>query len=218
MIKAIIFDLDGTLLNSTKDIANSLNKVLKDNNQKTYTLKEIEKFLGYGSYNLIKDTLPKNSSKELIDKVYNEYINYYPKNSNIYTKPYDGINELINKLKEENYKIAIASNKMNNAVVKLNIEKFDNKFDIAVGESELLKVKPNPDMILHVINELNLTKDEVLFIGDTEVDLNAAKNANVKNVAVTWGFRDKEFLINERPTHIIDKPSELLKILNNYKN
>lgn len=154
MIKAIIFDLDGTLLNSTKDIANSLNKVLKDNNQKTYTLKEIEKFLGYGSYNLIKDTLPKNSSKELIDKVYNEYINYYPKNSNIYTKPYDGINELINKLKEENYKIAIASNRMNNAVVKLNIEKFDNKFDIAVGESELLKVKPNPDMILHVINEL----------------------------------------------------------------
>lgn len=216
MIKAIIFDLDGTLLNSTKDIANSLNKVLKENNQSTYTLKEVEKFLGYGSYNLIKDTLPKNSSKELIDKVYSEYIDYYPRNSNIFTKPYDGIDELIDTLKEKGYKIAIASNKMNNAVVKLNEEKFDSKFDLAVGESELLKVKPNPDMILHVIDKFNLNKDEVLFIGDTEVDLNAAKNAKVKNVAVTWGFREKEFLINEKPTHIIDKPNELLNILKGY--
>lgn len=216
MIKAIIFDLDGTLLNSTKDIANSLNKVLKDNNQKTYTLLEVEKFLGYGSYNLIKDTLPKDSSRELIDKVYNEYINYYPKNSNIYTKPYDDILKLIDKLKERNYKIAIASNKMNNAVLKLNKEKFDSKFDIAVGESETIKVKPNPDMILHVINELGIKDSEVLFIGDTEVDLNAAKNANVKNVAVTWGFRSKEFLKTENPTHIIDTPIELLEIIESY--
>lgn len=218
MIKAIVFDLDGTLLNSTKDIKNSLNKVLKDNNQKTYSDKEVEKFLGYGSYNLIKDALPKGSDQKLIDKVYNEYVNYYSKNSNIHTKPYYGIMELIDELKESGLKLAICSNKMNNAVVKLNLEKFENKFDVAVGESELIKVKPNPDMILYAIKELNITKDEVLFIGDTEVDLKAAKNANVKNVAVTWGFRDKEFLIKQNPTHIIDKPNELLNIIKDYND
>lgn len=215
MIKAIIFDLDGTLLDTLSDITNSINHVLEENNYPTKTLEEVRKSLGYGSFSLVKDSLSKDVSEEEIIKVYNQYVKHYTNNNNILTKPYEDILTLLKLLKANKYLIAITSNKMQEAVTTLNEKTFLNLVDVAIGERTGVALKPNPEMIFIAIRELGLTPEEVLFVGDTEVDLQTAKNANIKAVAVTWGFRDKKDLLKEKPDYIIKTPLDLLEIINN---
>lgn len=215
MIKAIIFDLDGTLLSTEEDITNSLNKVLIDNNFQTKTLAEVKSFLGYGSLNLIKSSLPSDIDEEILNKVYNEYKEFYPKNSNILTKPYEDVLTLLKLLKANNYLIAITSNKMQNAVTELNENTFLGLIDLAIGERPKLPLKPDPEMLRLVLVEFGISTDEVLYIGDTEVDIQTARNANIKCVAVTWGFRTKKEISKFNPDYIIDTPLDLLEVIDN---
>lgn len=218
MIKAIIFDLDGTLLNTVDDIKNSLNYILKSNNFPEKTSEEVRSFLGYGSLNLIKDSLPKDTSDDIINNVYNEYVNHYTANNNILTGPYDDILTLIKLLKANKYLLAITSNKMQSAVSELNDDTFLGLIDVAIGEREGLKLKPDPEMLYLALNELKLNSDEVIYVGDTEVDLLTAKNANIKSVAVTWGFRTKKELLKHNPNYIIDTPLDLLEVIDAIQN
>jgi len=214
MIKAIIFDLDGTLLDTLSDITNSINYVLNKNKYPTKTLNQVRKYLGYGSYSLVKDCLPNDLSEDEINKLYKQYVNHYTKNNNILTKPYDDILTLLKLLKANKYLIAITSNKMQEAVTSLNETTFLNLVDVAIGERLNMALKPDPEMIYLAIRQMGLTPEEVLFVGDTEVDLQTAKNAAIKVVAVTWGFRDRKDLLKENPDYIIDTPLDLLEIIN----
>ena len=213
MIKGIIFDLDGTLLNTVDDIKNSLNYVLKENNLPIRTLEQVKKSLGYGSLSLIKDSVPTNTSDILINKVYNEYVDYYTKNNNDLTRPYEDIMTLLKLLKANKYLLAITSNKMQEAVTELNENTFEGLIDGAIGERKTIKLKPDPEMLILALEELGLKPDEVIYVGDTEVDLLTAKNASLKSVAVTWGFRSKKELLIHDPNYVIDNPLDLLEII-----
>lgn len=213
MIKGIIFDLDGTLLNTVDDIKNSLNYVLKENNLPIRTLEQVKKSLGYGSLSLIKDSVPTNTSDILINKVYNEYVDYYTKNNNDLTRPYEDIMTLLKLLKANKYLLAITSNKMQEAVTELNENTFEGLIDVAIGERKTIKLKPDPEMLILALEELGLKPDEVIYVGDTEVDLLTAKNASLKSVAVTWGFRSKKELLIHDPNYVIDNPLDLLEII-----
>lgn len=213
MIKGIIFDLDGTLLNTVDDIKNSLNFVLEENNFPLRTEEEVKSSLGYGSLSLIKDSLPKDTTEDTINKIYNDYVSHYTKNNNNSTKPYEDIMTLLKLLKANKYLLAITSNKMQEAVTELNQETFLGLIDVAIGERKSLKLKPDPEMIVLALNELGLSNEEVLYVGDTEVDLLTAKNANLKSIAVTWGFRTKKELLKHSPDYVIDSPLDLLEII-----
>lgn len=213
MIKGIIFDLDGTLLNTVDDIKNSLNFVLEENNFPLRTEEEVKSSLGYGSLSLIKDSLPKDTTEDTINKIYNDYVSHYTKNNNNFTKPYEDIMTLLKLLKANKYLLAITSNKMQEAVTELNQETFLGLIDVAIGERKSLKLKPDPEMIVLALDELGLSNEEVLYVGDTEVDLLTAKNANLKSIAVTWGFRTKKELLKHSPDYVIDSPLDLLEII-----
>lgn len=214
MIKGIIFDLDGTLLNTVDDIKRHLNKTLVEFGYNEVTSEEVKSFLGNGGKALVTKAVKDEIEEEKLLTMVTRYTKLYNDvNANTLTKPYDGIMALIKGLMSLGIKTAITSNKMQSGVTALNETVFDGLMDVAIGESEISPLKPNPQMVFNALNEMELTKEEVLFIGDTEVDLLTATNANIKSVAVSWGFRTKEFLTSLEPDYIIDEPSELLNII-----
>lgn len=214
MYKAIIFDLDGTLLNTIKDIKHSLNHTMEMFKFDKLTTKEVKRNLGNGSKRLIKDSLPLNTSLSTNYQVFNYYFNHYKSSPNLNTKPYNGIMKLLKELKEKGYKLAITSNKMNEAVHRLNIEMFEGLFDFAIGEMKNIPVKPHPKMVNLALDKLGVKASEAIFVGDSEVDIKTGNNAKIDVCAVTWGFRSKKELKALNPTFLINKPKELLKILN----
>lgn len=214
MIKAIIFDLDGTLLDTAGDITNSINKTLEHFNYDLVTRKEVMSFLGNGSKELVRKSLKKEVSNDTLEEITKYYSNEYtsPKQNSL-TKPYEGIMDLLRDLKGLNIKTAITSNKMQKGVTDLTDAIFTDLIDSAIGEGNGIPLKPNPIMIYEALEEIKVSKEEALFIGDTEVDLLAASNANIDSVAVTWGFRTKEYLSSLTAKYMIDEPSELIDII-----
>lgn len=214
MIKGLIFDMDGTILNTIDDIKDSVNYAMKICNMPLKTLQEVKDGVGRGAINLIEDIVPINTSNEDILKVYKIYQDYYDKNSNKKTGPYQGILTLLKTLKDMNYKLAVVSNKYKYLVEELNHNIFKDYFDFSMGEVEGIPIKPEPDMIYMALDHIGLDKSEVLFIGDSDVDMITANNAGITSVGVTWGFRSKEVLIKHQASYIIDQPDQLLKIIN----
>lgn len=213
--KAIIFDLDGTLLNTLEDLASSTNYALKKNGFKERSLSEVKSFIGNGIALLAQRALPDGNKNPLYEKVLSDLKSHYSKNSLVKTKAYDGIIEVLDFLKEKNIKTAIVSNKPD-AQVKALSKIFFYKYmkeEYCIGECEGVKRKPAPDSLLKVIELFNLKKEECIYAGDSEVDIETAKNAGIKCVSVSWGFKEKDFLIKNNASVIIDKPSELLQIL-----
>ena len=213
-IKAIIFDLDGTLLDTLQDLAQSVNYALAKFGLPQRSLDEIRNFVGNGIGKLIERSVPAGSNKLTIEQVFSTFKVHYAIHSTDNTRCYDGINELLDELYLRDYKIAIASNKINSAVQELNSRFFEKYSICAVGECDELKRKPFPDLLLHCMDLLQCTTDEVLYVGDSEVDIETSRNAGVPVVAVSWGFRDVNFLKTLHPDFLIHHPSELLDILN----
>jgi phosphoglycolate phosphatase len=213
MIKGLIFDMDGTILNTIDDIKDSVNHAMKVCNLPLKTLQEVKDGVGRGAINLIEDVVPKNTSEADIKKVYKIYQDHYDKNSNQKTGPYPGVLELLKKLKEMNYKLAVVSNKHKYLVEELNHNIFKDYFDFSMGEVKGIPIKPEPDMLYMALDHLDLKKSEVLFIGDSDVDMITANNANITSVGVTWGFRSKDVLIKHQASYIIDQPDQLLEII-----
>ena len=213
MIKGIIFDLDGTLLDTVEDIKDSLNHILAKNHFPILTTEQVKKNLGNGGKALVRASILEKIEEEKLNKVFLEYSNYYNINNNIKTKPYPFILELLETLKKENYLLAIVSNKDQSGVDTLNKNVFKGLIDVALGENKGVPLKPSPEVIYIALNQMGLTHEEVLYVGDTEVDMQTAQNAQLKSVAVTWGFRKKEDLNVLNPDYMVDHPLEILEIL-----
>lgn len=213
MIKTIIFDMDGTILNTLDDIAKSVNVSLEFHHLPLKSKDEVRLAVGRGALNLIKDIVPKASSQALIQSVYDKYQSYYDQHNNDLTAPYPHIKEVLNQLKQKGYQLAVVSNKHEYLVEALNKEVFDSIFDVAIGQTEGIPIKPEPDMLFKAIKLLETHIDQSIFIGDSDTDMQTAKNADIKSIGVTWGFRDKEVLIQEGAQFIISSPFEMIDIV-----
>ena len=207
-----IFDLDGTLLDTLEDLADSVNATLHHFSYPLRTLDEIRKFVGNGMRNLIQLSLggiPENFENILV-----YFKKYYGENCEKKTKPYEGIIEVLQYLKSQGKKTAIVSYKADYATQALTKNYFNGLIDLAIGENEQAGVrrKPFPDSVLKAMDFFGAKKENTVYIGDSETDIQTAKNAGLRCISVVWGFRDKEYLIKEGATKIITKPSELINL------
>lgn len=207
--KAVIFDLDGTLLNTLEDLTDAVNHVMRQFNYPEHTIEEIRSFVGNGIKLLIERSLPYGKDNPEFDKVFSEFKSYYTSHCQIKTRPYDGIMELISSLKEQGYKLAIVSNKNQSAVTELNNIYFSDYISTAIGEKEGVRKKPAPDTVIKALNELGISSDDAVYVGDSDVDRETAKNSDMDCISVTWGFRERKLLESLKPYAIIDKPAEL---------
>ena len=210
--KVYIFDMDGTILNTLEDLANALNYSLGTNNYPKRTIDEVRWLVGNGIYKLVERGVPTGTEKADIDRVFKTFKEYYSVHCEDKTKPYENIIEIIKKLRAENCHIAVVSNKADYAVQKLCERYFPNLIDIAVGERENVRKKPAPDSVLEVLKKLNADKSTAVYIGDSEVDIQTAKNADMDSIIVTWGFREKAYLLENGAKLTIDEPIDILNI------
>lgn len=194
MIRSILFDLDGTLLDTLDDLSTSVNHALRTHGLPERSTMEVRSFLGNGIRNLMLDAVGRGVSPEAFEPVFNSFRTYYVDHCLDFTKPFAGIMDLLKALKERGITMAVVSNKLHPAVVELNERFFRDYITSAVGESATVRRKPNPDAVLAALNELGCGKDEAVYVGDSEVDLKTAQNAGLQCMLVLWGFRDEDFL------------------------
>lgn len=209
----LIFDLDGTLLNTITDLHIALNYALKTNGFPEITQQQTQMLLGNGIDILVAGALPNGKENPKFAETYTTFKDYYSKHLNDYTTPYDGIIPLLTELKTRNIKMGIVSNKFDEGVKALARQYFNGLIDQAQGTSETVKKKPSPDAVFALIKELNAETETNLYIGDSDVDIKTAKNANIPCISVSWGFRSRAFLESIKANPIIDKPEELLKYI-----
>ena len=208
MNTAILFDLDGTLLDTLEDLADATNYSLRHFGFPERSLEEIRRFVGNGARNQIRLSLPEGSSEETICAVLAFYKDYYNTHCQIKTCPYDGITNMLQALRGD-YPLAIVSNKPDPTVKRLCAEYFPGIY--AMGESPACPRKPAPDMICHVMDALGVQR--CIYVGDSEVDVLTAKNADVPCLSVTWGFRTESDLTAAGASWLCHTPAELPRIL-----
>ncbi len=213
MKKALIFDLDGTLLNTLDDLCDATNYALASMKYPKRDIDEVRAFVGNGIRNLIERAVPKGTSPAHTDKALEIFKEYYKQHSLDKTATYDGVPEMLAVAKEIGYKIAIVSNKADFAVQSIAAHFFDGLSDISLGERAEIPKKPAPDMVMSVISSLGVLPDECVFIGDSEVDVETAKNAGLDLVCVLWGFRSEEILREKGATVFIDEPMKLFEVI-----
>lgn len=213
-INTVIFDLDGTLLNTLEDLCDSVNYALEKLDFPIRSLEEVRTFVGNGVMKLIERSVPLNTPKDCIDQCLNIFKEHYSNNMRIKTRPYDGIHEVLKTLKEQGYKLAIVSNKYDKAVKELCKDYYNEFIPVAIGESNGVNKKPAPDSVYAAIKELDSSLEGSIYVGDSEVDVQTAHNAGIPCIGVTWGFRTREVLKAEGADVIIDEPYELVEYLN----
>jgi len=213
MIKAVIFDLDGTLLNTLEGLRDSTNFALRHFGYAPRTLDDIRQFVGNGVAKLIERAIPNGKSNPDYNECLKLFKENYSKTMNKTTRPYDGVLDVLKELRAKNIKIAVLSNKFDSAVKELCEKYFDGLVDIAMGESAATPPKPDPKGTNAILTQLNLTPEQTLFVGDSEVDAKTAKNADITCIGVLWGFRSQEVLQKEGVKILIDKPEELIQYL-----
>lgn len=192
--KFVIFDLDGTILDTLQDLYNSVNFALEKNCLPERSREEVRAFVGNGIRLLIERAVPENTDISVIDKVFCDFREHYAIHSADTTKPYDGIIELLARLRRSGIKTAVVSNKADFAVQKLVKLYFDGMFDFVTGEREGINKKPAPDAVFEAIKATEIPHEQTVYIGDSEVDIQTAKNASVDCITVDWGFRDRDCL------------------------
>lgn len=212
MKRAIIFDLDGTLLDTLEDLRDSLNVALAGKRLPERTLEEVRHFVGNGIHNLIERAVPEGTSEEVVEQVFQDFRRYYLEHCEEKTCAYPGIPELLQELERRGISMAIVSNKADAAVKELAKTYFP-KVGVAIGEREGIARKPAPDSVFEAMRLLGVSAEEVLYVGDSDVDIATANNAGLPCVSVTWGFRGEEFLRSLNPAYVIHHPEELLELL-----
>ncbi len=211
MKKAVIFDLDGTLLNTLDDLADSTNYALSRFGYPTRTIEEVRQFVGNGVAKLIERAIPEGKNNPNFEKCLAIFKENYAQNMYNKTAPYNGIIEMLSNLKSKGIKIAVVSNKFDLAVKELCKKYFEGFIDFAAGENEAqgIKKKPAPDTVISVLNEFNFASEDAVYVGDSDVDIMTAKNSQMPCISVTWGFRDEKFLLENGATILINAPSEI---------
>lgn len=212
-VKAIVFDLDGTLLDTLEDLTDAVNHALEKYQYPTCTLEQVRQRVGNGLRNLMSRCVEGGESAHDFEEMFDYFRTFYKANCNIKTKPYEGVLELLKELQQRNIKMAIVSNKVDASVEELNEKFFFEHIKTAIGEREGIGRKPAPDSTLEAIAEMGVEREHVLYVGDSDIDILTAKNAQIRCVSVTWGFRDKEFLEESGAGVIINRPLELLEYL-----
>lgn len=214
-IKTIIFDLDGTLLNTLDDLSSSVNHALRQHGLAERSQAEVRQFLGNGIRRLIEQSVPAGTDEQKTEDVFQTFRSHYLEHSLDQTRPYDGIEDLLHQLNDMKVATAIVSNKLDPAVKELHQHFFSDTIRVAIGETKTIRRKPAPDMVDECIRLLGCDRQTCLYVGDSEVDLQTARNAGLPCLSVSWGFRDKKQLIEAGATTIIDRPDELIDILTN---
>lgn len=208
-----VFDLDGTILNTLDDLADSLNHVLSEYSYPARTTNETRQFVGNGIYKLIERAVPQYASADDINKVYTAFGEYYKLHCTEKTAPYNGIPELLQSLRNAGIKTAVVSNKADFAVKILCDKYFPQMFDSVIGERKGTAKKPAPDSVNKTLENLCIPASEAVYIGDSDVDILTAKNAGVDCISVSWGFRSKQFLCENGAKTIVSDAEELKKLL-----
>lgn len=211
--KLAVFDMDGTILNTIDDLADSLNFVLKKCGYRERTFDEVLSFVGNGLRALIQKGLPDGESDETIDAVLAEFKKYYAVHCKDKTRPYDGVIELITDLRGAGCFTAVVSNKADDAVQQLCRDYFDGLFDFAIGERSGISRKPAPDSVNEVLSKLDVDRNDAVYIGDSEIDIKTASNSGMDAIIVEWGFREREFLMENGAKTIVSTPDEVKKII-----
>ena len=209
--KAVIFDMDGTILDTLDDLASSVNYALDANGLPKRTRDEVRRFVGNGAVKLIRRAVPEGTTDALFDKVFASYTAHYAVHCADATKPYDGILELLRSLRKAGIKTAVVSNKPDEAVGILAKRYFPDLFDAAVGTREGIKTKPAPDSVFEIIKTIGAGKKDCVYVGDSEVDIETAKNAGIPCISVSWGFKGSEFLAEHGAKKIVASAAELSK-------
>ncbi len=212
MYETVIFDLDGTLLNTLDDLHDAVNAALVAYNLPPRSKEEVRAFVGNGIVKLMERAVGSKEQRTDFDGILTAFKAYYKEHCKDKTAPYAGIMPLLSALKERGIKTAVVSNKADFAVKLLADEYFDGLLLTAVGENESagIRKKPAPDSLLAVMEELNADKTTTVYVGDSEVDILTAKNAGVDCLSVTWGFKDRAFLTANGARAFIDEPLQIL--------
>ncbi len=222
MYKTYIFDLDGTLLDTLQDLADSVNYALKEHGMPTHSKDAIRGFVGNGVRLLMERAVPNDAENSMFETVFDSFRQYYMQHSLDTTRPYDGIPELIHELKDRGCQLAVVSNKMMAATQEL-IAHFFPEIDVAIGEHEAagIRKKPAPDTVFEALRQLGVsgkTADnkaagqQAVYVGDSDVDLATARNSGLPCISVLWGFRDKDFLLAHGATTFAEKPQDILNL------
>lgn len=214
-IDTVIFDLDGTLLNTLDDLHACFNHAIKEFGYPERTKEEIRNFVGNGVQKALERALPENISQSELEKVVDCFKKYYSQNMNTYTKPYDGVEEMLKDLQSKGFKLGIVSNKFDDAVKALSKKYFGSSIAYAVGEGYGIRRKPEADGVNKVLSELKSKKENAIYVGDSEVDIQTAENSNLPCISVLWGFKDKDFLVKNGAKYIAQTPKDIISIIEN---
>ncbi len=209
-----IFDLDGTLLDTVADLANATNQALAKCGYPTHPTEAYYRFVGNGINKLFARALPEEArTEENVQRIRTLFIPYYNEHNADDSHPYPGIVELLTQLQSQGIQLAVASNKYQQATAKLVGHFFPNiRFAAVYGQREGVSIKPDPTIVNDILSETGISRAHTLYIGDSGVDMQTARNASVESVGVTWGFRDEEELRNNGATHIIHHAKDILKL------
>ena len=208
MYSYVLFDMDGTILDTLQDLTDAVNYTLREFGYAEVSLQHCRYALGNGARHLMEESVPPEAD---IDAMLKVYLPYYNSHCRIKTGPYRGIPNLMRKLKDLGITMAVISNKPDAATKELAESFFGDLLDFAVGESESVKRKPNPDAVLAAIEHFRAGKDECVYVGDTEVDIETAKNAGIDCITVGWGFREKEDLLTSGAEVFVTDTDELFQ-------
>lgn len=214
MYNTIIFDLDGTLLNTIEDLADAVNYVQNKYGWSQHTLAQVQSHVGNGIRNLMERSVPDGSDNPQFEEAFQTFRTFYQEHCQVKTDAYPGIMDLLKELHKQGYKMAIVSNKAHKAVIELNEIYFKDYIDVAIGENEAagIKKKPAADMVNLALERLNSDKSDAIYVGDSEVDKATADNSGMECVLCQWGFRELQVLQELEPKAIINEPMELMKL------
>lgn len=215
-IDTVIFDLDGTLLNTLTDLTNSVNYAMEQYHFPTHSEDAVRRMVGNGIYVLFEQAIPDGRNFPEYDACAKTFQEHYEAHKKDFTRPFPGILELLKQLSQDGYKLAIVSNKFDQAVKELCKDFFTPYITTAIGESQSIARKPAPDTVFEAMKELGSTPDTCIYVGDSDVDIATAKNSGIPCISVTWGFRDQEFLIQHGGTHFAHHADDIPTLLTNW--
>lgn len=211
----IIWDLDGTLLDTLQDLANATNHALRTFSMPERTIDEVRQFVGNGVRNLIRRAVPQGEENPQFEDVFTSFKAYYVDHCQEHTCLYPGISETLRELHARGIRMAVVSNKLQAGVTELHNAWFKDTIEVAIGEREGINRKPAPDMVRLAIDALGISPatNNIVYIGDSDVDIQTARNAGLPCISVLWGFRDKDFLLQHGATTLISTPQQLLDLI-----